>query len=767
MEKSLDLRLIPEYDGTARQSIAEWLEKVELVCKLRGIDNIADVIPLRLTDGAFAVYLQLADEERRSPDKLKDALLGAFSADPYDAYEEFITRKLGAEEAPDVFLAALRRLASCFGGVPEKALACAFVSGLPENLRKLLKAGARMDDLSLNQIVGRVRAIIKDERPIGVQEVCLGARDSKARSQTEGSARRCFACDGLDHFVRDCPTRTQGQRHDYKGKRVRGGAAGAGILPSQTMIGALPTVQVEVDGVERNVLVDTGCSKCVAHVSCCASWRKSPASIIAVDGSEIRCQGLGTVQLQSAEGGRAKVDVVVTVRKPLGFDFILGMNAVMALGGVSISPRRHVRFGTEREEISAAGVAGIKLEEKDFALTFDPVARCWTTAWRWSDGRGPDVLRNKVKEYAPAAGAKTAYREELWNWIENGWLVPYDEKKYGPAKGLIPLIAVVQRCKEKVRPVMDFRELNAFIETFTADADVCAQRLREWRRQGPNVSVIDLKAAYLQIHVEKSLWPFQTVTFDGRRFCLTRLGFGLNVAPLVMKAVLNCVLAKDEDIKRGTSAYLDDILVNEDIVKASRVEEHLERYGLLCKPPERVGDGTRVLRLRVWGERDRLVWRRDTKVGDVPQRLSRRSVFSYCGRLTGHFPVCGWLRVAAAFLKRAVTAATSSWDEAVESSWLKTFLGEIAARMSKEDPVRGTWNVSGERARLWVDASALAIGAALEVDGSIVEDAAWLRPNDACHINMAEVDAAIKGLNLALSWNVKTVELMTDSSTVF
>ncbi|KFD59597.1 hypothetical protein M514_28223 [Trichuris suis] len=59
MEKSLDLRLIPEYDGTARQSIAEWLEKVELVCKLRGIDNIADVIPLRLTDGAFAVYLHI------------------------------------------------------------------------------------------------------------------------------------------------------------------------------------------------------------------------------------------------------------------------------------------------------------------------------------------------------------------------------------------------------------------------------------------------------------------------------------------------------------------------------------------------------------------------------------------------------------------------------------------------------------------------------------------------------------------------------------
>ncbi|KFD46407.1 hypothetical protein M514_12710 [Trichuris suis] len=268
----------------------------------------------------------------------------------------------------------------------------------------------------------------------------------------------------------------------------------------------------------------------------------------------------------------------------------------MALGRVSIRPRRHVRFGTEREEISAAGVAGIKLEEKDFALTFGPVARCWIAPWRWSDGRGPDVLRNKVKEYAPAVGAKTAYRKELRNWIENGWLGPYDERKYGPAKGLIRLMAVVQRNKEK--------RANAFIETFTADADVCAQRLREWCRQGPNVSVIDLKAAYLQIHTEKSLWPFQTVMFDGRRLCLTRLGFGLNVAPLVMKAVLNCVLARDEDVKRGTSAYLGGILVNEDIVKVSRVEEHLARYELLCKPPERFGDGTRVLGLRVWEERD-------------------------------------------------------------------------------------------------------------------------------------------------------------------
>ncbi|KFD56056.1 hypothetical protein M514_03180 [Trichuris suis] len=92
----------------------------------------------------------------------------------------------------------------------------------------------------------------------------------------------------------------------------------------------------------------------------------------------------------------------------------------------------------------------------------------------------------------------------------------------GPAKALIPLMAVIQRSKQKVRPVMDFREVNAHIDAFTASSDVCAHKLREWRRQGVNVSILDLKKAYLQVHVEKSLWPYQTVIIQGRRYCLTR-----------------------------------------------------------------------------------------------------------------------------------------------------------------------------------------------------------------------------------------------------
>ena len=77
-------------------------------------------------------------------------------------------------------------------------------------------------------------------------------------------------------------------------------------------------------------------------------------------------------------------------------------------------------------------------------------------------------------------------------------------------------MVVIQENKRKVRPMMDFRELNTHIGAFTADSDVCADKLREWRRQGINVSVIDLAKAYLQIRIHPSLWPYQTVCFKGQ-----------------------------------------------------------------------------------------------------------------------------------------------------------------------------------------------------------------------------------------------------------
>ena len=322
-------------------------------------------------------------------------------------------------------------------------------------------------------------------------------------------------------------------------------------------------------------------------------------------------------------------------------------------------------------------------------------------------------------------------------------------------------MAVVQPNKKKVRPVLDFRELNSYLDVHTADADVCAEKIRERCRRGRRISLLDLRKAYLQIHVDPSLWSYQTVVFKGRRYCLTRLGFGLNIAPLVLKKVLNTVLSWDEKIDRATSPYLDDILVDESIASAMEVENHL-----VCKLAESVPRGARVLGMRVWEEHDGLVWKRDNPV-DVPEKLTRRSVFSFCGQLTGHLPVCCWLRAAASYMKRRANAASASWDDDITDEKLHSLIAEPLKRMKSSDPAHGRWDVAGEEATLWVDASSLALGAAIEVNGDIIEDGCWLRQSDCSHINLAELDAVIKGLNLIISWKMKKVTLMTDSRTVY
>lgn len=70
--------------------------------------------------------------------------------------------------------------------------------------------------------------------------------------------------------------------------------------------------------------------------------------------------------------------------------------------------------------------------------------------------------------------------------------------------------------------------------------------------------------------------------------------------------------------------------------------------------------------------------------------------------------------------------------------------------------------------RVWSDASSLAMGTVLEIGGVDVEGAAWLRKeNDATHINVAELEAVNRGINLALKWNSKKLNLLTDSVTVY
>ena len=84
---------------------------------------------------------------------------------------------------------------------------------------------------------------------------------------------------------------------------------------------------------------------------------------------------------------------------------------------------------------------------------------------------------------------------------------------------------------------------------------------------------------------------------------------------------------------------------------------------------------------------------------------------------------------------------------------------EVIAELRKEDPVKGEWNIKrSQEGVIWCNTSSLALGALLEIGGVTAEDAAWLRKND--------VHATMKGINLALKWELQAVEIRTNSATV-
>ncbi|KAI0988562.1 hypothetical protein GJ496_009544 [Pomphorhynchus laevis] len=280
--------------------------------------------------------------------------------------------------------------------------------------------------------------------------------------------------------------------------------------------------------------------------------------------------------------------------------------------------------------------------------------------------------------------------------IQNGWLKPY----YGEIKVYIPVVAVRNVNKNKVRLVLDFRELNRFVSNHSAESQVCFKTIREWRQAGNNTSQLDLRSVYLQIR---------------RNYTLTRLGFDLNVAPKIMVPILRHVLALDSLVACLTSFYMDDILVMNDRV----LNEHWRK--LLSK---------QVICVDADG-------------------ITKRSLFAICGSLIGHFPVARWLRPCWSYLKRM--ANTYQWDETLDQN-IKVMFKYMVVRLKKDDPVSGAWEVNN----------------ITKQGGTLVDDASSLRVADDPHqINLAELDTIVKGLSLALDWNLRDVSIMKDSKCVY
>ena len=528
---------------------------------------------------------------------------------------------------------------------------------------------------------------------------------------------------------------------------------------------------VSVNGESLCALVDTGCSKSIVKSTVALQYiDRSMTPMVAFDGRPVDCSGTAIVQVGLA-GRWLSVQMVVADAILEGIDMIIGMDVINMVGSVQVGGGK-VEFSTgevcaamETQKQMEHQGAEHKIEDADFLAWFD--GSKWFAQWKWKSGTPPKLtnrtpLYNKVLTKARRQG----FEEEVERWIAEGILVPWEGDD---GLGILALMPVVQETKEKTRPVLDFREVNKSVECHTGSEllDVCTDKLREWRMTEGDVEILDLKSAYLQIHVPKELWRYQLVKYKGVTYCLTRLGFGLSSAPKIMSGILKYVLRMEKAIEGATSSFIDDILVSQSKVSSEVVAAHLLRYGLVTKPAEQL-EGGAALGLKIERDRDgELLFTRGNQIPKMVEgSLTKRELFSLCGKLVGHYPIAGWLRLACSYIKRK--AGGENWDDVVDPVACQ-LISEVLERVAVEDPVRGKWRVfQGQSGVVWTDASNLALGILVEVDGTAVEDAAWLRKSsDHSHINVAELDAVLKGVNLAIKWGLTDLSVMIDSATVY
>ena len=108
---------------------------------------------------------------------------------------------------------------------------------------------------------------------------------------------------------------------------------------------------------------------------------------------------------------------------------------------------------------------------------------------------------------------------------------------------------------------------------------------------------------------------------------------------------------------------------------------------------------------------------------------------------------------------------TTGWDDETQDPMLHRMLEEIVLRSSQIDPACGDWCANGQEVTVWVDASSLTTSVAIECDGAIIENISWLRPVHADkNINLAELDAVLWGIILALHRKASVIHLRMDSA---
>ena len=483
--------------------------------------------------------------------------------------------------------------------------------------------------------------------------------------------------------------------------------------------------------------------------------------------------------------------VVRTVNHVLGADILLGTDYMSSRGHrviLDFKPDRPIVTHFISAAVNSNQGSPETINGGDFSLRRSPDGT-WELTWQWEETppeglfKGTYIYGRKLKNQEQVEWFNT----EVQRWIRSKFLIPFDPKISGAEKCILTWNPVVQTHKStKVRPTLDYSILNPYIKNnnSVSQSEVCHESLRKWRKC-TSAYLVDVEKAYMNVMVSQNHHPYQVAYVGSKPYIMTRMGFGLSIAPRVLKCLISYILIQ-ASLERVTNPYRDDILV-EDWDDVQRVRDILLSHGLPTKPPVNLFDfskgPTRALGLELFKEADEIYWRRRS---DSNWRLTKvnptcREVAAFIGRACpASYPVMGYLR------PMALNILSQIGREAHRSGWSSTASPRVAEKclevqqyITSSDPVKGQWRipVTSEWA-LATDASGQALGCCVLTQSAwaaspnagciVIEDHCWLVKNVETHINVSELDAVIRGFKIIIGYLKQgdTVTIVIDNSVV-
>jgi len=191
--------------------IVEWLKKINLVVKLQKLGDSAAIIPLLLKGNAFAVYDQMLDGDKADAGKIEQALIGSFSLSRFSAYKEFTGRRFSGNEAVDVFVSDLRRLAKLAKMEDEEIVVNAFIVGFDSDISCQLRQFHQKRGVTFNDIIEQSRILVTERNEIVscVAKKLDPAQCQNWRNDEKNEIRRsqppiCYRCGAKGHISRFC-----------------------------------------------------------------------------------------------------------------------------------------------------------------------------------------------------------------------------------------------------------------------------------------------------------------------------------------------------------------------------------------------------------------------------------------------------------------------------------------------------------------------------------------------------------------------------------